>query len=103
MTTPKKPPSKTESAIQLGNMLKYAGKGGGTAKGLLNKVRRELRKIGTYRKPKTKTLTLDKSASGSNKILEAGTTKKSVQSQTGKFAKGKSKKSWTYPKRQKAK
>ena len=101
MTTPKKPPTKTESAIQLGNM--FGARGGGTAKGFFNKARRELRKIGTYRKPKTKTLTLDKSASGSNKILEAGTTKKSVQSQTGKFASGKSKKSWTYPNRQKVK
>ena len=38
MTTPKKPPTKTESAIQLGNILKFAGRGGG------GKIK--LRKIG---------------------------------------------------------
>ena len=49
MTTPKKPLSKTESAIQLGNILKYAGgRGGGRAK---------LRKIGEKATKSSKSLT----------------------------------------------
>ena len=45
MTTPKKPLSKTESAIQLGNVLKYAaGRGrGGTSKGVIAKAKKLLK------------------------------------------------------------
>ena len=64
MTTPKKPPSKTESAIQLGNILKFAGRGGG------RKIK--LRKIGE------KASKVSKSA----KIKEVQTRpKKSLQNQ----------------------
>ncbi len=52
MTTPKKPLTKTESAIQLGNVLKYAGRGrGGTSKGVIAKAKKLL-KIGE-KTPKT--------------------------------------------------
>jgi len=60
MTTPKKPLSKTESAIQLGNILKFAGRGGGG----------KLRKIG------------QKPTKSSSKIGEVQTrSKKSLQKQ----------------------
>ena len=51
MTTPKKPLSKNESAIQLGNILKYgagAGGRGGASRGLIKNLKKLL-KI----KPKT--------------------------------------------------
>jgi len=64
MTTPKKPLTKTESAIQLGNILKFAGRGGG------GKIK--LRKIGE------KASKVSKSA----KIKEVQTRpKKSLQNQ----------------------
>ena len=61
MTTPKKPLTKTESAIQLGNVLKYAaGRGGGRTK---------LRKIG------------EKATKSSSPIKEVKMSKKSLQNQ----------------------
>ena len=45
MTTPKKPLSKTESAIQLGNILKGGGRGGGSKKSVIKKIKKLL-KIG---------------------------------------------------------
>jgi len=70
MTTPKKPLSKTESAIQLGNILKGGG-GGGSKKGIIKKIRKLL-KIGE--KPSK--------VSKSAKIKEVQTKeKKSLQNQ----------------------
>ena len=45
MTTPKKPLTKNESAIQLGNILKGGGRGGGSKKGIIRKIKKLL-KIG---------------------------------------------------------
>ena len=42
MTTPKKPLTKNESAIQLGNVLKYASRGGSTKAGILSKIKKLL-------------------------------------------------------------
>ena len=58
MTTPKKPLSKTESAIQLGNVLKYAAGRGG-----------KLRKIG------------EKATKSASPIKEVKKAKKSLQNQ----------------------
>ena len=69
MTTPRKPLSKTESAIQLGNILK--GGGGGSKKGIIKKIKKLL-KIGE--KPSK--------VSKSKKIGEVQTRpKKSLQNQ----------------------
>ena len=67
MTTPKKPLSKTESAIQLGNILKY-GAGGGTKKGLIAKAKKLL-KIG------------EKATKSSEPIKEVKKAKKSLKNQ----------------------
>ena len=42
MTVPKKPLTKNESAIQLGNVLKYASRGGSTKAGILSKIKKLL-------------------------------------------------------------
>ena len=71
MTTPKKPLSKTESAIQLGNILKGGGRGGGSKKSVIKKIKKLL-KIGE--KPSK--------VSKSAKIKEVQTKeKKSLQNQ----------------------
>ena len=68
MTVPKKPLTKNESAIQLGNVLKYASRGGSTKAGILNKIKKLLIK--------------PKSTKSSSKVTEVQTRpKKSLQNQ----------------------
>ena len=67
MTTPKKPLTKNESAIQLGNVLKYASRGGSTKAGILNKIKKLLIK--------------PKPTKNSNPIKEVKKAKKSLQNQ----------------------
>jgi len=67
MTTPKKPLTKNESAIQLGNVLKYASRGGSTKAGILSKIKKLLIK--------------PKPTKNSNPIKEVKKAKKSLQNQ----------------------
>jgi len=68
MTTPKKPLTKNESAIQLGNMLKGGPRGGGSKKDFIKKIKKLL-KIG------------EKPTKNSNPIKEVKKAKKSLQNQ----------------------
>ena len=81
MTTPKKPPTKTESAIQLGNILKFAGRGGGG----------KLRKIG------------QKPTKSSDPIKEVKKLKKSLQKQQKAATKASTKQRKKYEKLSKVK
>ena len=67
MTVPKKPLTKNESAIQLGNVLKYASRGGSTKAGILSKIKKLLIK--------------SKSTKSSSPIKEVKMSKKSLQNQ----------------------
>ena len=67
MTVPKKPLTKNESAIQLGNVLKYASRGGSTKAGILSKIKKLLIK--------------PKPTKNSNPIKEVKKAKKSLQNQ----------------------
>ena len=67
MTVPKKPLTKNESAIQLGNVLKYASRGGSTKAGILSKIKKLLIK--------------SKPSKSSNPIKEVKKAKKSLQNQ----------------------
>ena len=68
MTVPKKPLTKNESAIQLGNILKGGPRGGGSKKSVIKKIKKLL-KIG------------EKPTKNSNPIKEVKKAKKSLQNQ----------------------
>jgi len=68
MTVPKKPLTKNESAIQLGNILKGGPRGGGSKKSVIKKIKKLL-KIG------------EKPSKNSNPIKEVKKAKKSLQNQ----------------------
>ena len=68
MTVPKKPLTKNESAIQLGNILKGGPRGGGSKKSVIKKIKKLL-KIG------------EKPSKNSNPIKEVKMSKKSLQKQ----------------------
>ena len=77
MTTPKKPLSKTESAIQLGNVLKYAAGRGGGKLGKI-KVTKRASPIKEVKKAK-KSLKNQKVNKGAKKLVATkGLSKKSL-------------------------